>query len=69
MKRTKIALPTSLVEALSKYIENTEFNSVEDYITHILRREISAKKESEEVYSQEEEERIKEKLKALGYLE
>ena len=44
-----------------------EFKSVEDYVEFIL-EEILKGDEEEQVYSKEEEEEIKKRLRALGYI-
>ena len=59
-----------LYEKIKRMIEGTGFTSVSDYVTFIL-REILASIEEElkdKAFSKEDEERIKRRLKALGYL-
>ena len=69
-KYTTVSIPTSLHERIKSLIEGSGFKSVSDYVTYVL-REIVAMHESEkmiEPFSQEDVERIKQKLKSLGYL-
>lgn len=67
-KYTTISIPTSLAEKIKKRIEGTGFNSISSYVTHVL-RELFSNMEEEETLDEEEEEKIKERLKALGYID
>jgi Arc/MetJ-type ribon-helix-helix transcriptional regulator len=69
-KYTTVSLPTPLVEKIKKRIKNTGFKSVSDYVTFVLRELISSleEKEKKRVYSKEDEEKIKARLRALGYI-
>jgi len=70
-KHTTVSIPTSLFSRIKKLIEGTGFTSVSDYVTYVL-REVVAMHEKEkfsEPFTQEDVERIKEKLRALGYLD
>ncbi len=69
-KFTTVSIPTSLFQKVKKRIENTGFTSVSSYVTYVLREIISEEaEEQEEPFSPEDEERVKERLRALGYLE
>ncbi|RLI40665.1 CopG family transcriptional regulator, partial [Candidatus Bathyarchaeota archaeon] len=51
-------------------IKGTGFSSVSGYVTYVLREVLSEEEEEEkEVFSKEDEEKIKARLKALGYIE
>jgi len=69
-KFTTVSIPTPLFRKIKKRIENTGFTSVSSYVTYVL-REIIAEEvdEQEEPFSAEDEERVKQRLRALGYLE
>jgi len=69
-KYTTVSIPTALYERIKSIMEGTGFKSVSDYVTYVL-REVVAMHEMEkmsEPFSEEDVRRIKEKLKALGYL-
>jgi len=69
---TTVSIPTPLVEKIRKRMEGTGFTSVSSYVTYVLRQIISSieKEESDKaVFSAEDEERIKDRLRALGYLD
>ena len=71
MSEDKVAIyvPKSLYEKLKKQVEESggEFKSVEEYVIFVL-NELVSEEEEGEVYSPEEEEEIKKRLRALGYL-
>lgn len=66
---TSISIPTSLYKKIEEKIKGTEFSSVSSYVTKILRENLAKEEENKEVFSAEEEEKIKERLKALGYID
>jgi Arc/MetJ-type ribon-helix-helix transcriptional regulator len=69
-KYTTISIPTPLAEKIKKRIKGTGFTSLSSYVTYVLREVISGiEEESEEVFSKEDEEKVKERLRALGYLD
>ena len=59
-----ISIPASLYRKLEERVKETEFDSVSSYVTHVLQELVS----EEEPYSKEDEEKVKERLRALGYL-
>ena len=69
-KYTTISIPTPLAEKIKKRIEGTGFNSLSSYVTYVLREVISGiEEETEEAFTKEDEEKVKERLRALGYLD
>jgi len=66
---TNISIPTSLYKKIEEKIKGTEFTSVSSYVAKVLRESLSKEEENKEVFSAEEEEKIKERLKALGYID
>lgn len=69
-KYTTISIPTPLAKKIKKRIEGTGFTSLSSYVTYVLREVISGiEEESEEVFSKEDEEKVKDRLRALGYLD
>lgn len=78
-----ISIPKPLVEKIKKRCEGTGFTSVSSYVTYVLRQLISnmeQKNESanqksqttnppREAFSRDDEEKVKERLKALGYIQ
>jgi Arc/MetJ-type ribon-helix-helix transcriptional regulator len=69
-KYTTISIPTPLAEKIKKRIEGTGFTSLSSYVTYVLREVISGiEEEQEEAFTKEDEEKVKERLRALGYLD
>ena len=70
-KYTTISIPTPLAGKIKKRIEGTGFNSLSSYVTYVLREVISniEDDEQDEAFSKEDEEKVKERLRALGYLD
>jgi len=69
-KYTTISIPTPLAEKIKKRIKGTGFTSLSSYVTYVLREIISGEKEgSEEAFTKEDEKKVRDRLRALGYLE
>ncbi len=71
-KYTTVSIPVTLYERIKNIIKDTGFTSVSDFVTYVL-REVVAMYESEKSseydgLSEEDLEKIKRRLKALGYL-
>ena len=69
---TNISIPTPLAEKLKKRMEGTDFQSISEYVSYILRQVISkieADEKERKVFSKEEEEKVKERLRNLGYID
>ncbi len=67
---TTVSIPVTLYNRIKKLIEGTGFTSVSQYVTYVL-REIVAEHEAasgEEPFTEEDKERILEKLRRLGYI-
>ncbi len=69
----KIDIKNEIAEKLKKRIDsNKDYNDLEEYINYILTEVCNKLKEKEnekKVYSAEDEERVKKRLRGLGYLE
>ncbi|HDN62386.1 MAG TPA: CopG family transcriptional regulator [Candidatus Bathyarchaeota archaeon] len=65
---TEVSIPVSLFKKIEERIRGTEFSSVSDYVTYVL-RELLSGEEEEEALSEEDEEKIKARLRALGYID
>lgn len=70
MERVRsIEIPESLYNRLEAKLKGSDFGSVSDYVSFILRERLTTEDEgSKPVYSKEDEEKIKSRLKDLGYL-
>ncbi len=65
---TSISIPVSLFEGVKEMIEDTGFTSVSSYTAYVLRQIIVQAKEGEVPYTDEDLEKVRDKLEALGYL-
>lgn len=68
-KFTSVSIPISLAEKIEKRIKGTEFPSISAYITFVLEEVVSDEEEDNEELSKEDDERIKARLRSLGYLD
>ena len=68
-KYTTVSIPTPLFKKIEERIKGTGFTSVSSYVTYVLREIIAEDEEEEEPFTKEDEERVKERLRALGYLD
>ena len=66
---TNISIPTALYKQIEEKIKGTEITSVASYVTKVLRESLTQKEETKEAFSKEDEEKVKERLKALGYID
>jgi len=67
---TTVSIPVTLYNRIKKLIEGTGFTSVSQYVTYVLREVVAEHEKAlgEEPFSEEDKERIIEKLRKLGYL-
>ena len=71
-KFTTISIPTQLAEKIKKRIKGTGFHSLSSYATYVLREVLSGVEDEEgddEAFSKEDEEKVKDRLRSLGYLD
>jgi Arc/MetJ-type ribon-helix-helix transcriptional regulator len=67
-KYTTVSLPIPLYNKVKEKIKDTGFTSVSDYVVYVL-RELMTDDEDKEAFSKEDEEKVKGRLRALGYIE
>ena len=69
---TGVSIPTPVCEKIEKRLAGTGFASVSDYITFILKEVISETVGEEDKavpFTKEDEDKVKERLRALGYID
>ena len=66
---TKISIPTSLFKKVSERIKGTGFTSVSSYVAYVLRELLAEKEIAEEPFTEDDKEKIKDRLRALGYID
>ncbi len=67
-RSARIEIPASLYRSIEERIKGTGFESVDQYVTYVL-RELMARDSEEPVLDREDEEKIRERLRSLGYLD
>lgn len=69
----KIEIKEEIAEKLKERVESDDkFKDIEEYVNYILKQVVERLKgeaEEEPAFSKEDEEKIKEKLKNMGYLD
>ncbi len=70
-KYTTVSIPVPLYEKVYTMVEGTGFTSVSDYVTFVLRELIAGTSEekTKKAFTRADERMVKERLKALGYIE
>jgi Arc/MetJ-type ribon-helix-helix transcriptional regulator len=65
-----VSIPASLHKKVEEFIKGTEYRSVSSYVAKVLRESLAkAEPAAAEAFSKDEEEKVKERLKALGYID
>ena len=67
-KYTTVSIPTELAEKVRSQIKDTGFMNLSDYVTFILREIAAGRGEWDGSKTMDDKERVKAKLRALGYL-
>ncbi|MFH1447686.1 MAG: CopG family transcriptional regulator [Candidatus Micrarchaeota archaeon] len=70
-KYTTVSIPVPLYLKVRGMIEDTGFTSVSDYVTFVLRELIAGTSEdrTKTAFTRADERMVKERLKALGYID
>ncbi|MCK4364303.1 MAG: CopG family transcriptional regulator [Candidatus Aminicenantes bacterium] len=66
---TDVSIPTSLYKKIEEKIKGSEITSVSSYVAKVLRENLSKEETTQEALTKEDEEKVKKRLKALGYID
>ena len=69
---TTVSIPKILADKIKDRMKGTGFSSVSSYVTYVLRQVLSSIEEEErskQAFTKEEEERVKQRLRDLGYID
>ena len=69
---TTVSIPKPLAEKVRERMKGTGFSSVSSYVTYVLRQVLSSIEEEErskQAFTKEEEEKVKQRLRDLGYID
>ncbi len=64
----KITIPKSLYDKIKEEADNAGFTDIEEFIRFVLEQLVESGETGEEL-SPEDEEKVKERLRALGYID
>ena len=64
-----VFLSSELYNKIEERVRETGFGSVDEYVTFVLEEVLKEEGEGEAAFSKEEEEEVKKRLRALGYLD
>lgn len=69
-EKVKINISKEIADKIKKRIEGAGFDSIDSYVEYVLSEVLSEMgEEKDEELSSEDEEKVKERLRALGYLD
>ena len=69
---TTVSIPKPLADKIKERIRGTGFPSVSSYVVYVLRQVLTSIEEDErskEAFSKEDEEKVKQRLRDLGYID
>jgi hypothetical protein len=66
---TDIAIPVELYKEIEAKIKDTDITSVQDYVIKVVKDSLPKSEKEGEGLSTDEEDKVKERLKALGYMD
>ncbi len=69
---TTVSIPKPLAEKIKERMKGTGFSSVSSYVTYVLRQVLSSiisEEHSKQAFTEEEEEKVKQRLRDLGYID
>ncbi|MFW6124284.1 MAG: CopG family transcriptional regulator [Acidobacteriota bacterium] len=67
--KKKISIPVSIFKKIKKLAEKENIDSVEEYVVMLLEKEIAEKQTESDKFSKDDEEKVKKRLKSLGYMD
>ena len=69
---TTVSIPKPLINKVKERMRGTGFSSVSSYVTYVLRQVLSSIEQDEktkQAFTKDEEEKVKERLRDLGYID
>ncbi len=66
---TDVSIPTSLYKKIEGMVKGSKITSVSSYVAKVLRESLSKEEATQEALTKEDEEKVKKRLKALGYID
>jgi len=69
---TTVSIPKILAEKIKERMKGTGFSSVSSYVIYVLRQVLSSIEEDEkskQAFTKDEEDKVKQRLRDLGYID
>ena len=69
---TTVSIPKPLVDKVKERMKGTGFSSVSSYVTYVLRQVLSSiesEEKSKQAFTKDEEDKVKQRLRDLGYID
>ena len=69
---TTVSIPKPLADKVKERMKGTGFSSVSSYVTYVLRQVLSSIEQDEktkQAFTREEEDKVKQRLRDLGYID
>lgn len=69
---TTVSIPKILAEKIKERMKGTGFSSVSSYVAYVLRQVLSSIEEEEkskQAFTKDEEDKVKQRLRDLGYID
>ena len=69
---TTVSIPKPLADKVKERMKGTGFSSVSSYVTYVLRQVLSSIEQDQrakQAFTKEEEDRVKQRLRNLGYID
>ncbi len=69
---TTVSIPKPLANKVKERMKGTGFSSVSSYVTYVLRQVLSSieqDQKTKQAFSKEEEDKVKQRLRDLGYID
>ncbi len=68
-EKETVEISSHIIEKIKNRIKDTGFDSVSSYIEYVLNEVLSDTEDKDEEFTEEDEKKVKERLRALGYLD
>ncbi len=68
-KSINVPIPAPLFKQIEQRLKGTNFKSVPDYVSYVLAEVVSEEEAEVESFTKQDEENVKGRLRALGYLD
>jgi len=68
-KCVKVEMDPRLHERVKRRLPKTEFRTVDEYVNYVVTEVLDQLEKEDPAYSEEDEKKVKDRLRALGYMD